>query len=232
MHRVATRGRWPTEPLDLSVLKSFDADINFKAPAVIYGKFLLEKTDFSVVVADGVLTTRRLNGVIFGGVLAASARAEAAAQNQFRTKIKLTGVDVAEEQLRSARATLAELERIRARLTLKANAYGTVGLYLKPPGDTVSVGDEIVERYDRERQHIVLPVPSRLITRYPIGTLVTLRFSGPVKCRGRVAKVPPHTEQNIMTPPGEDPLVRLVIEPVGRLWPVVPIGSSVEAEVE
>lgn len=149
--------------------------------------------------------------------------------NQVR---QATGVDVAEEQLRDARETLAELERIRERLTLRANAYGTVGLYLKQTGDTVSVGDEIVELYDRERQHIDLPVPSRLINRYPIGTLVTLRFSGPIKCRGRVANVPPHTEQNVATLPGNDPLVRVLVEPIGRLWPEVPIGSSVEVEVE
>ncbi|GIT31919.1 MAG: hypothetical protein Ct9H300mP1_39650 [Planctomycetaceae bacterium] len=56
-------------------------------------------------------------------------------------------------------------------------------------------GEEIVELYDRERQHIDLPVPSRVIDRYPVGTLVRLRFSGSVRCRGRVSIVPPHTEQ-------------------------------------
>ncbi|PPR76098.1 MAG: hypothetical protein CFH05_00369 [Alphaproteobacteria bacterium MarineAlpha3_Bin4] len=127
MHRVATRGRWPTEPLDLSVLKSFDADLNFKAPAVIYGKFLLEKTDFSVVVADGVLTTRRLNGVIFGGVLAASARAEAASQNQFRTEIKLTGVDVAEATHALSGKPAAD-GRLNARLDVTASGRSVTDL--------------------------------------------------------------------------------------------------------
>jgi hypothetical protein len=44
--------------------------------------------------------------------------------------------------------------------------------------------------------------------------------------------VPPHTEQNVETPVGGDPLVRVTIEAIGRLWPDVPIGSSVEVEVE
>ena len=75
-------------------------------------------------------------------------------------------------------------------------------------------------------------MPSRLIDRYPVGTLVRLRFSGSIRCRGRVSEVPPHTEQNVETPVGGDPLVRVTIEAIGRLWPDVPIGSSVEVEVE
>jgi multidrug resistance efflux pump len=148
---------------------------------------------------------------------------------QFRTA---NGVDVATEQLAHARITLVGLEHRRRRLVLTAGTHGTVGLHLKQPGERVRRGDAIVELYDRERQHLDLPVPSRLIGRYPVGTLVRLRFSGTVRCRGRVSHVPPHTEQNVETPVGGDPLVRVTVEPIGRLWPDVPIGSSVEAEVE
>ena len=115
---------------------------------------------------------------------------------------------------------------------MTAGAHGTVGLHLKQPGDRVVNGEEIVELYDRERQHIDLPVPSRVIDRYPVGTLVRLRFSGSIRCRGRVSIVPPHTAQDVETPAGDDPLVRLPLEPIGRLWPDVPIGSSVEVEVQ
>ena len=145
---------------------------------------------------------------------------------------RANGVDVATHQLAHARATLEALEERRKRLTLTAGAHGTVGLHLKQPGDRVVNGEEIVELYDRERQHIALPVPSRVIDRYPVGTLVRLRFSGSIRCRGRVSIVPPHTEQDVETPTGDDPLVRVTIEPIGRLWPDVPIGSSVEVEVE
>ena len=142
------------------------------------------------------------------------------------------GVDVATRQLAHARTTLVRLEERRRRLVLTAGAHGTVGLHLKQPGQRVSSGEAIVELYDRERQHLDLPVPSRLIDRYLVGTLVRLRFSGSIRCRGRVSVVPPHTEQNVETPVGGDPLVRVTIEAIGRLWPDVPIGSSVEVEVE
>ncbi len=156
-----------------------------------------------------------------------------ALRSSLREKIrKANGVDVATHQLAHARTTLEALEESRQRLTLTAGAHGTVGLHLKQPGDRVVNGEEIVELYDRERQHVDLPVPSRMIDRYPVGTLVRLRFASSIRCRGRVSIVPPHTEQDVKTPAGDDPLVRITIEPLGRLWPDVPIGSSVEVEVE
>ena len=79
-------------------------------------------------------------------------------------------------------------------------SHGTVGLHLKQAGDRVAVGEAIVELYDRERQHLDLPVPSRLINRYPVGTMVRLRFAGSIRCKGRVSVVPPHTEQQVDTP--------------------------------
>ena len=147
----------------------------------------------------------------------------------FRTA---NGVDVASRQLAHARSTLESLELRRGRLTLTAGAHGTLGVRLKQPGTPVTAGEAIVELYDRERQHIDLPVPSRQIDRYPVGTLVRLRFAGSIRCRGRVSIVPPHTEQGVETPAVQDPLVRVTVEPIGRLWPDVPIGSSVEVEVE
>jgi len=146
--------------------------------------------------------------------------------------VAANGVDVASRQLAHARTTLVRLKERRRRLVLTAGAHGTVGQHLKQPGQRVSRGDAIVELYDREQQRLDLPVPSRLIDRYPVGTLVRLRFSGSIRCRGRVSVVPPHTEQNVETPVGGDPLVRVTIEAIGRLWPDVPIGSSVEVEVE
>ena len=142
------------------------------------------------------------------------------------------GVEVASRQLAHARITLTRLKDRGQRLVLTAGAHGTVGDHLKQPGDRVQTGEQIVELYDRERQHIDLPVPSRQIDRYPVGTLVRLRFAGSMRCRGRVAIVPPHTEQGVETPTGHAPLVRVTIEPIGKLWPDVPIGSAVEVEVE
>ncbi|HAA51082.1 MAG TPA: hypothetical protein DCE43_15300, partial [Planctomycetaceae bacterium] len=75
---------------------------------------------------------------------------------KFRTA---NGVDVITRQLAHARKTLQSLENRRGRLTLTAGAHGTVGLHLKQPGDRVTGGEAIVELYDRERQHIDLPVP-------------------------------------------------------------------------
>lgn len=61
------RGRWPTEPLDLSALKELDADVKLKAKTLAYDKYRLEDADIAARLEAGSLRTERLAGRLFGG---------------------------------------------------------------------------------------------------------------------------------------------------------------------
>ncbi len=95
--RTAAGGeRWSREPIDLSALKTFDAALTVNAAAITYRKYRLGNADLTATVADGVLTAERLSGVVFGGVLQANARVEAASPPRIQAVLSLKNVDVGE----------------------------------------------------------------------------------------------------------------------------------------
>ncbi|MBT4934351.1 MAG: AsmA family protein [Rhodospirillaceae bacterium] len=87
--------RWPTDPIDLSVLKSFDADIKVKSRALVFGNYQLDNADVAATVDDGVLQLEKLNGGLFGGAIAATANIRAASPSTVETAISLKNLDVA-----------------------------------------------------------------------------------------------------------------------------------------
>lgn len=88
-------GRWPTNPIDLMVLKSFDADIMVKSTALVFGNYQLDNADVAATVDDGLLQVQKLNGDLFGGAIAATASIRAASPSTIETAISLKNLDVA-----------------------------------------------------------------------------------------------------------------------------------------
>lgn len=89
-------GRWPTDPIDLSVLKSFDADIKVKSEALVYGNYTVNKADIVAVVNDGTLQVNKLTGGLFGGAIDAKATVKAASPSSIETVVALSNLNVAQ----------------------------------------------------------------------------------------------------------------------------------------
>jgi len=141
------------------------------------------------------------------------------------------GVDVIETRLTVARQILKQLESRQALIPLQAPGYGTVGVYRKHSGERVSAGGAIVELLNQQQRYLIVQVPSDEMTRFAPGTQVTLRFAGGQQRRGIVRSVPPQTLEEASRRDAADRLrdvaVPVRVDPSGRLWPSVPIGSSV-----
>jgi uncharacterized protein involved in outer membrane biogenesis len=90
----ARRGQWPTEPIDLSALKTFDADVRLKAAALAFDKYRLENADVAAQLANGVLKAERVGGVLFGGALNGTAAVDAGATPKVNAVITLKDADV------------------------------------------------------------------------------------------------------------------------------------------
>ena len=87
-------GRWPTDPIDFSVLKSFDADLKLKSTALVYGNYTVNDADLAATVTNGVLKVEKLTGGLFGGTLNAGASVKAASPSTFETVVSLKNLDV------------------------------------------------------------------------------------------------------------------------------------------
>lgn len=88
--------RWPTDPINLSALQAFDADIALKASLVAFDKYVVEKVDMAAQIADGALGTKTFKGLVFGGTLDGAILVAAGPRNQLQATLKVSGVNVAE----------------------------------------------------------------------------------------------------------------------------------------
>ncbi len=88
-------GKWPTDPIDLSFLRAFDADLKIKSDAVVSGNYRIENADIVATIDNGVLRVSRLNGGLFGGVFDASLTATASRTLQLKTSVALDNINVA-----------------------------------------------------------------------------------------------------------------------------------------
>ena len=61
--------RWSREPLDLSILESFDADVDFAADRFVSGETQIDNLQAKLTVRDGTLTITQLTGNTFGGAI-------------------------------------------------------------------------------------------------------------------------------------------------------------------
>ena len=125
---AAGGGRWSGDPIDLSALRAFDADLELKAAGIVYDKIKLENADIAATVADGVLRAKRVAGRLFGGALSGTVVVRGTRTPGMETDLVLRDGDL-------ARALLA--------LTGKAVATGTMGVNLKLSTEGASVADMV-----------------------------------------------------------------------------------------
>ena len=93
---VVNRGRWSADPIDLSVLKSFDADIALKTPIVTFSKYLFEKIDLIAEIRNGTLSTKRLTTQLFGGQVQGNAKVVSGIANQITSAFNVSGIKISE----------------------------------------------------------------------------------------------------------------------------------------
>ena len=150
----------------------------------------------------------------------------AALDKDLETKIKsASGVDVNEARLNGAKQELTALESQWKDLTITSPTYGTVGEIRFQSGDRVPSGGTLVEILDNIQPHVVAHLPSGPASRLPHGTKVSLIFPSNDRRIGIISEIPPHVTS---ADHSADSYVAVKIEPAGKLWPRLAIGSGVK----
>ena len=87
--------RWSNDPMDVSVLNSFDADVTLKTPRLTFGKLPLDNADLAVSLHNGVLDVRRATGNLFRGKVKLVGKAVATSgTGQYQSRFTLQGVSM------------------------------------------------------------------------------------------------------------------------------------------
>jgi multidrug resistance efflux pump len=136
------------------------------------------------------------------------------------------GLEVLAQRQSEAKTRLERLTTRKGELSVPAPATGTVGVYQARVGDHIPAHAPIVQLFDEDRPHVVVDVPSDRIAEFQPGKSLKLVFPGNREASGRIEAIPPQTSRT-----GTDgrAVVSVLVVPRGKLWPVVPFGSRVEA---
>lgn len=146
-------------------------------------------------------------------------------------KVRISaGVEVAKTRLLRAEAELEAISSRLAALTVVSPGYGTVGNIQLQPGDRLNAGDVVLELLDEAQLSLTAQLPSALAGSVAQGQQLTVLFPGEQRRAGRIATLPPQTLSSPIAGPGDSHLA-LRIQPAGKLWPKLPIGTQVSVVV-
>lgn len=146
---------------------------------------------------------------------------------ELNSKVRVSaGVDVAKTRVTRAEEELALLDGRLLELTIASPGFGTVGVLQQQPGDLLQAGDVVLELLDEDQLSLTAMVPSSLVGQLNAGQNVELMFPGTLRRSGRVATLPPQTTGKTASDT-EDTQLSLQIQPAGKLWPKLPMGTRV-----
>lgn len=135
------------------------------------------------------------------------------------------GVTSLKEQLDEATSHLETMKSVSREIHVNAPVYGVVGQVRYRQGDDLPNGEIMVRILHTDRRYIMVHLPTRRVTEMQAGQEVELMFPGNQEFRGQIVEVPMLADTTGST---GDTLAAVRIEPVGRLWPMIPVGSQVD----
>ena len=92
-------------------------------------------------------------------------------------------------------------------------------------GEPMPEGETMLRILHMDRRYIIVHLPTRRVNEMQPGHEVELLFPGRQLFRGEVVDVPMLADT---TGQSGETLAAVRIDPVGRLWPTVPVGSQVD----
>jgi len=141
------------------------------------------------------------------------------------------GVEVAKAELAQVQSQLEYLQQQHNRLKIISQSIGTVGRIHKQEGEAVTRGELLLELLDEHRRYLDLQIPSDELPNYAVGKKVTVEFPGQELCEGQIASigfVARHDADGI----SPNSQIQVRINPTGKLWPKIPIGSVVAVTLD
>lgn len=141
---------------------------------------------------------------------------------------RAAGVEGIRVQFQDAQRRLDDMQTLSRDIAVICPGYGKVGQVQYRPGDTMTSGEVMLKILHTERRYVMLNIPTRRVNEIEPGTPVELIFPGDGRFHGKVANLPMLADA---TNNGRS-LATVRVEPSGRLWPEIPIGSEIDVIIK
>ncbi len=110
------KGRWSTDPIDLSGLNAVNAEIKLNARALLLENTRLDRVTIEASLVDGELHLRKFNSTVYGGALAITGKIDA--RKTLEAGLAVTAIEL---DLARLLRDLAESDRVSGPLSLNAS---------------------------------------------------------------------------------------------------------------
>ncbi len=110
------KGRWSTDPIDVSGLNAVNAEVKLNARALLLENTRLDRVTLEASLVDGVLHLRKFNSTVYGGALAITGKVDA--RKTLEAGLAVTAIEL---DLARLLHDLAESDRVSGPLSLNAS---------------------------------------------------------------------------------------------------------------
>ena len=135
------------------------------------------------------------------------------------------GVSAIRERCSELAEKLQTLQATSTEITLASPVYGIVGQVRGRTGDHLQSADVVLRILHTDRRSVVVQLPTTRVHEMSVGQEVELRFPGNQIYRGQVVEVPLMADASAES---RETTTVVRVEPVGKIWPSVPIGCQVD----
>ncbi len=112
----ARKGRWSTDPIDLSGLNLVNAEIKLNAQALLFENTRLDRVAIEASLVDGQLHLRKFNSMVYGGALAITGKIDA--RKTLEAGLAVTAIEL---DLARLLHDLAESDRVSGPLSVNVS---------------------------------------------------------------------------------------------------------------
>ena len=142
------------------------------------------------------------------------------------TQVRMAaGLENLRLQYNEASRKLDQMKELSREVAVLCPAYGTIGLVRYREGDRMAEGEVMLQILHTDRRYVVVHAPTRRLNELQLRTEIRLGFPGDADFDGLVANVPVLADSQLS---GGESVASIRIEPHGRHWPEIPIGSQVQ----
>jgi multidrug efflux pump subunit AcrA (membrane-fusion protein) len=139
-------------------------------------------------------------------------------------------IPVIRASIDSVSLELDDLKELEAERSVKSPIYGMAGVLRVQELESVDQGDLLVEVFDRDREFVTVSLPTSLVAKLQADQHVKLHFPNDEDREGVIDSIPP---QLMPEEKGEnsESTFSLKVRSIGKPWPTLPIGSSLEVSI-
>ena len=139
-------------------------------------------------------------------------------------------IPVIRASIDSVSSELEELKQLEAERSVKSPIYGMAGVLRVQELESVAHGDLLVEVFDRDREFVTVSLPTSLVAKLEAGQRVELYFPNDEDREGEIDSIPPQLMPEEKGANNESTF-SLKVRSIGKPWPTLPIGSSLEVSI-